>query len=42
MLGGFFILGERLAGAEWAGCALIFAGVAVPLVVRRLAERGRG
>jgi drug/metabolite transporter (DMT)-like permease len=41
MLGGFFILGERLSGAEWAGCALIFSGVAVPLAVRRFAERGR-
>jgi len=41
MLGGFLILGERLSGGEWAGCALIFAGVAAPLVVKRIAERGR-
>ncbi|HEY6871234.1 MAG TPA: DMT family transporter [Geobacteraceae bacterium] len=38
MLGGFLVLGERLSGAEWGGCALIFAGVAAPLVVGRIAE----
>ena len=42
MLGGFLFLGERLSGPEWAGCALIFAGVAAPLLVKRIAERGRG
>jgi drug/metabolite transporter (DMT)-like permease len=41
MLGGVLLLGERLAVAEWAGCALIFAGVAAPLLVQRLSERGR-
>lgn len=41
MLGGLLVLGERLSGAEWAGCALIFAGVAAPLLVKRIAERGR-
>jgi drug/metabolite transporter (DMT)-like permease len=39
MLGGFLLLGERLAVAEWVGCALIFAGVAAPLLVQRLSER---
>lgn len=39
MLGGFLLLGERLAVAEWVGCVLIFAGVAVPLLVQRLSER---
>ena len=42
MLGGFLLLGERLAVAEWVGCALIFSGVAAPLLVQRLMERGRG
>ncbi len=41
MLGGFLVLGERLSAAEWAGCALIFSGVAAPLVVKRIAERTR-
>jgi drug/metabolite transporter (DMT)-like permease len=41
MLGGFFLLGERLSPAEWAGCLLLFSGVAVPLMLRRLAERRR-
>jgi drug/metabolite transporter (DMT)-like permease len=41
MLGGLIFLGERLAAAEWAGCALIFIGVTAPLVIRRLAERRR-
>jgi drug/metabolite transporter (DMT)-like permease len=39
MLGGFLVLGERLSGAEWAGCALIFSGVAAPLLANRIAER---
>ncbi len=39
MLGGFFLLGERLSAAEWTGCALIFLGVALPLVISRLFER---
>jgi drug/metabolite transporter (DMT)-like permease len=42
MFGGFLLLGERLAVAEWVGCALIFSGVAAPLLVQRLMERGRG
>ncbi len=41
MLGGLLFLGERLSGAEWAGCALIFVGVAAPLLIRRIAERRR-
>ncbi len=41
MLGGFLVLGERLSGGEWAGCALIFAGVVAPLAVKRIAERAR-
>lgn len=41
MLGGFLFLGERLSAGEWAGCVLIFTGVAAPLLVRRVAERGR-
>ena len=39
MLGGFILLGERLTPVEWAGCSLIFAGVAAPLLVQRLGER---
>jgi len=39
MIGGFLLLGERLSLEEWAGCALIFMGVAFPLVIGRLVER---
>lgn len=39
VLGGFFILGERLTVVELAGCALIFAGVVVPLFIQLFAER---
>jgi drug/metabolite transporter (DMT)-like permease len=39
MLGGFLLLGERLSTAEWMGCALIFLGVALPLIISRLLER---
>jgi drug/metabolite transporter (DMT)-like permease len=38
MMGGYLILGERLSGREWAGCALIFGGVALPLFIRRYLE----
>lgn len=41
MLGGFLVLGERLSGAEWGGCALIFLGVTAPLLMRHMAERKR-
>ena len=41
MLGGFFILGERLNPAEWGGCLLIFAAVLLPLTVRLLRENRR-
>jgi len=41
MMGGFVLLGERLTLVEWAGCALIFAGVAAPLLVQSLGERAR-
>lgn len=41
MLGGLIFLAERLSAAEWAGCTLIFVGVAAPLLIRRLAERRR-
>ena len=41
MLGGLIFLAERLSAAEWAGCALIFVGVAAPLIIRRVAERRR-
>jgi drug/metabolite transporter (DMT)-like permease len=39
MIGGFLLLGERLSMAEWAGCALIFLGVALPIGIGRLVER---
>ena len=39
MLGGFLLLGERLSGAEWAGCALIFLGIVLPIGIGRLFER---
>lgn len=41
MIGGVAVLGERLSGAEWIGCALIFIGVAAPLLIRRIWERRR-
>ncbi|HLO24551.1 MAG TPA: DMT family transporter [Geobacteraceae bacterium] len=41
MIGGLLFLGERLTAAEWAGCALIFIGVAAPLMIRRIGERRR-
>lgn len=39
MLGGFLVLGEWLSVAEWAGCALIFLGVAMPVGISRFIER---
>lgn len=39
MIGGFLLLGERLSTAEWAGCALIFLGVALPIGIGRIVER---
>lgn len=39
MIGGFVLLGERLSAAEWAGCGLIFLGVALPIMIGRLLER---
>lgn len=39
MLGGVLVLGERLSGREWLGCALIFGAVAAPMLVRRYRER---
>jgi drug/metabolite transporter (DMT)-like permease len=39
MLGGMLLLGERLSEREWLGCALIFAAVVLPLLVKRLRER---
>jgi drug/metabolite transporter (DMT)-like permease len=39
MLGGVLILGERLSGREWLGCALIFGAVVLPLAIRRYRER---
>lgn len=38
LIGGMLVLGERLSGPEWAGCALIFAGVAVPAGILRFLE----
>jgi drug/metabolite transporter (DMT)-like permease len=38
-LGGVFLLGERLSGREWLGCALILAAVAGPFLAAVLAER---
>lgn len=35
MLGGFLILGERLAPAEWLGCLFIFGAVLLPLTIRQ-------
>jgi len=42
MMGGVFILGERLSGREWAGCGLIFAAVILPMAIRRYRERRFG
>jgi drug/metabolite transporter (DMT)-like permease len=39
LIGGMLILGERLSGLEWTGCALIFAGIAVPAGIMRFLER---
>lgn len=39
LIGGMLVLGERLNGLEWTGCALIFAGVAVPAGIMRFLER---
>jgi drug/metabolite transporter (DMT)-like permease len=39
LIGGMLVLGERLSGLEWTGCALIFAGVAVPAAIMRFLER---
>lgn len=41
MLGGFFILGERLSPSEWSGCLLIFSAVLLPLTVSLLREKRR-
>ncbi|HPX61499.1 MAG TPA: EamA family transporter [Deltaproteobacteria bacterium] len=38
LLAGFFALGERLSSMEWAGCAMIFMAVLLPLIVRRVIE----
>lgn len=38
MLGGMAVLGERLSGKEWVGCAFIFAAVALPMLIRRYRE----
>jgi drug/metabolite transporter (DMT)-like permease len=42
MLGGVFVLGERLSGREWAGCGLIFTAVILPMAIRRYRERRFG
>jgi drug/metabolite transporter (DMT)-like permease len=39
LIGGMLVLGERLSGLEWTGCALIFAGIAVPAGILRFLER---
>ncbi|MRR34640.1 DMT family transporter [bacterium] len=38
LIGGMLVLGERLTPMEWAGCLLIFAGVAVPVGIMRFLE----
>jgi drug/metabolite transporter (DMT)-like permease len=38
LIGGMLVLGERLSPTEWAGCVLIFAGVAVPVGIMRFLE----
>jgi len=42
MLGGMLILGERLSGREWLGCAFIFGAVVLPMAIRRYRERRFG
>jgi drug/metabolite transporter (DMT)-like permease len=42
MMGGMAVLGERLSGREWQGCAFIFAAVVLPLAIRRYRERRFG
>ncbi len=42
MMGGVLILGERLSGREWLGCALIFGAVVLPMAIRRYRERRFG
>lgn len=39
LLGGMFVLGERLRPGEWLGCGLIFAAVILPLIGRMWRER---
>jgi drug/metabolite transporter (DMT)-like permease len=39
LVGGLFILDERLTSREWIGCGLIFAGVVVPVGISRILER---
>lgn len=39
MLGGFFILGERMTLKEWLGCLLIFSAALLPLCIRYFRER---
>ena len=39
MIGGMTLLGERLTMRESLGCALIFAAVVLPLLVKRMRER---
>ena len=39
LLGGMFVLGERLRPGEWLGCGLIFAAVVLPLGGRLWRER---
>ncbi len=38
LIGGMLVLGERLTPMEWAGCILIFAGVAAPIGIMRFLE----
>lgn len=42
MLGGVVFLGERLSGKEQIGCALIFAAVALPMLIGVYRERRFG
>lgn len=39
LMAGFTVLGERLSIREWYGCALIFAAVLLPLMLRFVQER---
>jgi drug/metabolite transporter (DMT)-like permease len=41
LLGGIFVLGERLRPGEWLGCGLIFAAVVLPLIGRMWREHRR-